>query len=160
MPHQAMPPAVPPLMPQVALVPPEVSFVWEAFVTLLPTIVIGDSPLGERRIVPITGGSFAGPRVRGSVMPGGADRQLVRRDGVRRLEALYELQTDDGEIITVRNHVVIAPVQDGPDYRFSNIEITAPSGRYDWLNRLAFVGTLHILPPEKQAVLVRVYALG
>lgn len=149
-----------PLMPEVPLVPPKAEFVWEAVVTLLPTITIGDSALGERRIVPITGGSFAGPRLRGSVMAGGADRQLIRRDGVRKLDALYELQTDDGVIITVRNQVTIAPQQGGPDYRFSTIEVIAPSGPYDWLNRLAFVGTLHSLPPERRAVLVRVYALG
>jgi hypothetical protein len=83
----------------------------------------------------------------------------VRRDGVRRLEALYEMQAEDGAIITVLNKVVVAPVQGGEDYRFSTIEVTAPEGPHAWLNRLAFVGTLHSLRP-RLAVLVRVYSLA
>ena len=46
-----------------------------------------------------------------------------------------------------------------PDYRFPTLEITAPDGPHAWLNRLAFVGTLHSLRP-RMAVLVRVYSLG
>ncbi|NGM23098.1 DUF3237 domain-containing protein [Roseomonas stagni] len=148
-----------PLEPNVPLVLPRSEFVWEALVELAPTLAMGEGPLGERRMVPITGGVFAGPRIRGRVLPGGADRQLVRRDGVRRLEALYEMQAEDGAIITVLNKVVVAPVQGGEDYRFSTIEVTAPDGPHAWLNRLAFVGTLHSLRP-RMAVLVRVYSLA
>lgn len=148
-----------PLEPNVPLVLPRSEFVWEALVELGPTLAMGEGPLGERRMVPITGGVFAGPRIRGRVLPGGADRQLVRRDGVRRLEALYEMQAEDGAIITVLNKVVVAPVQGGEDYRFSTIEVTAPDGPHAWLNRLAFVGTLHSLRP-RLAVLVRVYSLA
>ncbi len=148
-----------PLEPNVPLVLPRGEFVWEALVELAPTLAMGDGPLGERRMVPITGGVFAGPRIRGRVLPGGADRQLVRRDGVRRLEALYEMQAEDGAIITVLNKVVVAPREGAEDYRFSTVEVTAPDGPHAWLNRLAFVGTLHSLRP-RQAVLVRVYSLA
>ena len=140
------------------LVPPRTEFVYEAVVDIAPTVPLGDSPLGERRIVPITGGTFEGPNIRGKVLPGGADRQLIRKDGVRRLDALYEMQADDGAIITVRNQVLIAPGTGGaPDYRFSTLEITAPEGPHAWLNRLVFVGTLHSLRPTREAVLVRVF---
>jgi Protein of unknown function (DUF3237) len=101
---------------------------------------------------------FEGPRLKGKVLAtGGADRQLIRRDGVRMLDALYELQTDDGAILTVRNRVTIAPYPDGKTYTFSKIDITAPEGAYDWVNRLVFVGTLHSLRPEPK-VLIRVYS--
>ena len=144
----------------VPLVPPRTEFVYEAVVEIAPTVPLGDSPLGERRIVPITGGTFEGPNIRGKVLPGGADRQLVRKDGVRRLDALYEMQADDGAIITVRNQVLIAPGGGGaPDYRFSTLDITAPEGPHAWLNRLVFVGTLHSLRPAREAVLVRVFKL-
>ena len=94
------------------------------------------------------------------MLPGGADRQLVRRDGVRRLDALYELETEDGAVITVHNKVVIAPrAGDQPDYRFSTLNVTAPEGPHGWLNRLAFVGTLDSLRPQRDAVLIRVFAL-
>jgi len=148
-----------PLPPGIPLVPPRAEFIWDCIAELAPTMALGEGPLGERRIGPILGGSFAGPRIRGRVLPGGADRQLVRRDGVRRLEAIYELQAEDGAVIGVRNHVVVAPVPGAADNRFTTLEITAPAGPHDWLNRLAFVGTLQVLRPG-QAVLVRVYARG
>ncbi len=141
----------------VPLVPPRTEFVYEAVVEIAPTVPLGDSPLGERRIVPITGGTFEGPNIRGKVLPGGADRQLIRKDGVRRLDALYEMQADDGAVITVRNQVLIAPGGGAPDYRFSTLDITAPEGPHAWLNRLVFVGTLHSLRPAREAVLVRVF---
>jgi hypothetical protein len=153
-------PAPAPLVPELPIVAPQLDFIWEAIVDIAPTMMLGDGPTGERRMVPITGGAFAGPRLRGKVLAGGADRQLFRKDGVRRLDALYELQTDDGAVITVRNQVVVAPVNGAPDYRFSTIEVTAPEGPHAWLNRLAFVGTLTSLRPQRQAVLVRVFALG
>ncbi|MFC7476852.1 DUF3237 domain-containing protein [Dankookia sp. GCM10030260] len=145
-------------MTEIPLVAPGAEFVWEALVEIAPTRLLGEGPLGERRIVPITGGHFAGPRIRGRVLPGGADRQLLRRDGVKRLEALYEIEAEDGAVITVLNRVVIAPREGAPDYRASTLEITAPAGPYAWLNRLAFVGTLHPLAP-RPAVLVRVFSL-
>jgi hypothetical protein len=145
-------------MTEIPIVAPGAEFVWEAVVEIAPTQLLGEGPLGERRIVPITGGQFAGPRIRGRVLPGGADRQLIRRDGVKRLEALYEVEAEDGAVISVLNRVVIAPREGAPDYRASTLEITAPEGPHAWLNRLAFVGTLHPLAP-RAAVLVRVFSL-
>ena len=107
-------------------------------------------------MVPITGGSFEGPDIRGVVLPGGADRQLVLDDGFRMLDALYELETDDGAVITVRNQVV-SPPEGGR--RFSVLQITAPEGKYGWLNRSVHVGTLNSLRPGRQAVLIRVFRL-
>jgi Protein of unknown function (DUF3237) len=120
---------------------------------------LGQGPLAERRIVPIVGGVFEGAKIKGKVLPhGGADRQLIRKDGVRMLDALYELQTDDGAVLTVHNKVTISPRPDGTSYAFSKIDITAPEGKYDWINRLVFVGTLHSLRPLPK-VLIRVYSL-
>lgn len=142
----------------VPIVLPKTEFVYEAIVTLQDAIEMGQSPLGDRRIINITGGEFAGPRIKGKVMPGGADRQLLRKDGVRLLNALYEMQTEDGAIITVNNRVLIDTPKDGPRYAFSHIDITAPEGPHDWLNRRMFVGTLHSLRP-KPMVLIRVFSL-
>jgi Protein of unknown function (DUF3237) len=155
--HAAPAVAPPPLMPSVELELPRTEFVYEAIFDLAPTLMLGEGPLGERRLVPILGGRFEGPRLRGKVLPGGADRQLIRHDGVRRLDVLYELQTDDGAVITVRNQVVIDPGERGAaEYRFSSIELTAPEGPHAWLNRRVFVGTLHSLRPAPQ-VLIRAY---
>jgi len=153
-----MPETIPSLRPEIPLVPPRSEFIYEALIDLLPNMDLGDGPLGHRRMVPIIGGVFEGPRLRGKVLPGGADRQLLRKDGVLKLDALYELQTDDGAVITVHNTVTIHTPPDGPRYAFSTIDITAPTGPHDWLNRYAYVGTLHSQAPRPQ-VLIRVYRL-
>jgi Protein of unknown function (DUF3237) len=86
--------------------PPALEFVFAAYVTVDGPLDLGDVGKGGRRIVPITGGEFSGPRLRGKVIPGGADWQIVRHDGVAELEARYTLQTDDGALIYVRNHAL------------------------------------------------------
>lgn len=123
---------------------------------------MGEGPLGGRRIVPIIGGEFSGPglhghALHGKVRPGGADRQLIRSDGVKQLSALYELETHDGAIITVLNKVLVENFPDGSRYAFSTPEITAPKGPYDWLNHAVFVGTLTSLKPARQAVKLRFF---
>lgn len=138
---------------------PRTEFVYEALVDVGPLVPLGDSPLGQRRIVSILGGTFEGPGLRGKVLAGGADRQLVRKDGARQLDALYEMQTDDGAIITVRNKVLIDDPAGGPRYAFSTLELSAPEGKYGWLNRRIFVGTLQSLQPERAAVSIRVYRI-
>tara|TARA_R100001143_G_C3354211_1_gene131353 strand:- start:861 stop:1391 length:531 start_codon:yes stop_codon:yes gene_type:complete len=145
----------PPMAEQVLMHFPETEFVYEAIVDIEPGIDLGTGPLGQRAMVPITGGTFEGPNIRGTVLAGGADRQLVRNDGVRELDALYEMQTDDGAIITVRNRVLSVP---GQENRLSYLQITAPE-EYDWLNKSVHVGTLNSLRPERNSVLIRVFRI-
>ena len=83
--------------------PPSLEFIFAAHVTVDPPLDLGDVAKGGRRIVPITGGLFVGPKMRGEVVPGGADWQVLRSDGVAELEARYTLRTDDGALIYVRN---------------------------------------------------------
>lgn len=85
------------------LVEPALEFIFGARVTVDPPQDLGAFNKGRRRIVPISGGEFSGPAMRGTVLPGGADWQLIRHDGVAELEARYTLQTDDGAVIHVRN---------------------------------------------------------
>ena len=64
---------------------------------------IGETAAGIQRAIPILGGTVGGPRLRGKVLPGGADFQLLRKDGVTELRARYTLQCDDGALIDVDN---------------------------------------------------------
>jgi hypothetical protein len=65
---------------------------------------VGAVPHGTRRTVPITGGDFEGPRLRGSVLPGGSgDWLLLRPDGVLELDLRATLRTDDGALISMRS---------------------------------------------------------
>ena len=63
--------------------------------------MLGDTPLGTRRILYMKGGSFSGPRLRGRILPGGGDWVLLRRDGVAQLDIRLTLRTDDEELIYV-----------------------------------------------------------
>nr|WP_255762986.1 DUF3237 domain-containing protein [Halomonas desiderata] len=64
---------------------------------------IGELAIGRRRIIPISGGSFDGPKLAGEVLGGGADWQLIRPDGCAEIMARYTLRTHEGSLIEVEN---------------------------------------------------------
>ena len=116
-------------------------------------IEIGDVGTGIRRVIPILGGTFEGPLLKGKVLPGGADYQLIRNDGVTELLAHYTIQTDDGVPIYVVNQgyrhgpkeimdqIIRGESVPNDSYYF----ITSPkfetgSEKYDFLNKSIFVG--------------------
>jgi hypothetical protein len=101
---------------------------------------LGAGPHGTGVIFPITGGSFEGDRLRGKVLPGGADWTVKRSDAVVELDLRVTLQTDDGALIAM----TFAGVRDdggqeGPYFRtLPRFETAAP--KYAFLNRLLAVG--------------------
>jgi hypothetical protein len=132
----------------------ELEHLMKVNITLEPARDLGDAPLGRRRIIGITGGSFAGPRLSGKVLPGGADWQLIRADGVAFLDARYTLQTADGALVYVNNKgyrhgppEVIERLARGEEvdpalyYMRATpwFETSAPA--YAWLNRSICVAT-------------------
>jgi hypothetical protein len=64
-------------------------------------VALGNDGFGEARIVPILGGSVSGPGLSGTILPGGADEQRIRADGLTRIHARYVIRTDDGALIRV-----------------------------------------------------------
>jgi hypothetical protein len=78
-------------------------FIYSARITIGEVQELGEIHAGQRRIIPITGGSFEGPKLSGIILPGGADWQVVRRDGSAFLEARYTMQTQGGALIYVEN---------------------------------------------------------
>jgi hypothetical protein len=71
-------------------------------------IVVGETPAGLRRVIPITGGTATG-RINGRVLPGGADFQILKRDDVTELEARYVIETPTGLVYVVNNGVRSGP---------------------------------------------------
>lgn len=145
------------------VIPPGVSLAWTAAVDVAPRESLGRGPIGERWIVPILGGCFWSdvyPALHGRILAGGADRQLRRPDGVKQLRAEYEMQTDDGAVLTVLNEVLIDEAVQPQRYAISRIQVLAPEGAHAWLNRRLFIGTLDSLRPDRQAVLVRAWLVG
>jgi hypothetical protein len=139
--------------------------VFDANVTIGGLLNFGKSKNGERRIIPITGGTFKGPNIEGIVLPGGADWQLTRPDGDVELYARYTLKTNDGALIQVQNRVLMHMSKDGKTgpYTRSVIDFEAPSASpYDWLNHAIFLGTLTMppsMPKDKPYVIIGVYRL-
>lgn len=139
--------------------PPRLEFAFEEIVTLGQAIPVGETPLGRRNIVPITGGTFSGPGIEGSIIAGGWDWQLARSDGCTEIEADYMIRTNDGVVINVVNVGALCPPEPGATTPAkTQPRFEAPKGKYDWLNRNAFVGTLEIAPGAAgPAVRIRFY---
>lgn len=136
---------------------PRLEFVYEALVAIAPLEDVGEVVSGHQRIIPITGGSFEGPRIRGRVMPGSADWNLARSDGVTVVSAAYFLRTDDGVYIKILNQGVNPTGTTPSRPRFTIPSFEAPIGPYDWLNKSVFVGTLS--PGATGSVRIRVFRL-
>jgi hypothetical protein len=115
--------------------------------------VLGDTPLGTRRILHAKRGSFLGPRLRGQILPGGADWVLARRDGIAQLDIRFALRTDDDELIylvaegisdiapAVRRRILQGEAVDPSQYDFRTaLKFETGAQKYVWLNRLLAVG--------------------
>lgn len=142
---------------------PVARLLWTATVDIGATTPLGEGPLGARFIVPILGGRFQGaadfPALTGSVLAGGADRQLLRADGIKELDALYEMRTDDGHVLTIRNRVIIDADRQPDRYALSNLRVTAPQGPHAWLNRRIMAGTVAGATPDGKSVIIRAWLL-
>jgi len=131
-------------------------FVFEIKAKISQPIVNGPSVGGTRRAIPITGGTIKGPDINGTVIPGGADYQLTREDGVTEIEAIYMIKTDDDVIINVVNSGLASATSNGRYLRAAP-QFTAPTGKYDWLNKALFVSSIAVNPKEPGFVTIRVY---
>jgi hypothetical protein len=137
------------------LTAPPLELIARLVVRVAAPVDVCDTPAGQRRIVPITGGEVLGPLLKGRVLPGGADFQLVRHDeGVAELDARYALELDDGTRIHVINHAIrrAAPevaerltrgeaVDPALVYFRCSPRFEAPLGPWRWLTSSVFVGT-------------------
>jgi hypothetical protein len=139
--------------PHTPVAPLQTEFAYEALVTIDPAVEIGPSSHGTKRYIPITGGTFHGPRIKGVVLSGGADWQLERPDGVLEINALYSIKADDGAVIIVQNRGLVVG---GGSYFRTIPQFEAPLGPHDWLNKSVFVGSV-AAAPKPGAVVVRVF---
>jgi hypothetical protein len=127
---------------------------FKAEIALAAPQELGDTPQGRRRIIGITGGRFSGERLSGRVLPGGADWQVIRADGVADLDARYTLETSDGALIYVRNRgyrhgpaEVLKKLSSGEEvdpslyYMRTTPRFETGDARYAWLNRIVCVAT-------------------
>lgn len=124
---------------------PQLEFALQLKVTLGEAYSCGETQHGRRTIIPITGGTFEGPNVKGTIINGGADYQIANTALNRtELEAIYCIKTDDGVNIHVRNRGIIANSKDAngnPSFYFKAApQFEAPAdSKYAWLNNSLFV---------------------
>jgi hypothetical protein len=134
--------------------PPGLVLAFEAHVLLGTPLEVGRVPRGRRRVIPIVGGTFEGTGLKGRVLSGGADWQIVRDDGLAELDTRYALETDKGQIIYVQNAgirrappEIMAQLLAGQPVNptlvyfrtVPTFETAAPE--LQWLTRSVFVGT-------------------
>ena len=131
--------------------------------TLDPIMNLGRTPLGERRIIGIRGGTVEGGKFTGRVLPGGADWQVVRADGAADIRARYTIESEAGGRVLVDS----VGLRHGPPdvldrltrgekvdpalYYFRTamrFETSEPS--LDWLNRI-----LAVARGEREALAVK-----
>ena len=123
---------------------PQLEFALQLKVTLGETYSCGETQHGRRTVIPITGGTFEGPTIKGTILNGGADYQLANAAGRTEVEAIYSIRTDDGVNIHVRNRGIIASSKDAqgnPSFYFRCApQFEAPAdSKYAWLNNSLFL---------------------
>lgn len=123
---------------------PQAEFVMQLKVTLGETYSCGETQHGRRTVIPITGGTFEGPNIKGTILNGGADYQLANAAGRTEVEAIYSIRTDDGVNIHIRNRGIIANSKDAqgnPSFYFRCApQFEAPAdSKYAWLNNSLFL---------------------
>ena len=120
----------------------------------------GTTPLGGRRLAPVTGGTFEGPKLHGTVEEAGTDWIRIRTDGVRQLDVRLGLRTHDDCLIAMRyegfrlaSDETLAIESKGTElpaadhwYRVAAF-FEVGDARYDWLNRVVAVGLGTRVPP-------------
>jgi hypothetical protein len=116
---------------------------------LADILAVGRTPIGERRMIAILGGRVEGDKLNGRILPGGADWQVIRRDGAADIKASYVIETDGGARVMVTSEglrhgpaEVLARLAAGepvaPDLYYFRTVMRFETGdaQHDWLNRI------------------------
>jgi hypothetical protein len=133
---------------------PRLSLIYRLEATLGQPLELGDTAQGRRRIVPLTGGTFFGPELNGTLVPGGsADWQTVLPEGTALGDVRYTLRTDRDDLLYIQSRgvrhgspEVLARLAHGEDvdaseYTFrTSSQIESGARDLAWVNRGVFIG--------------------
>ncbi len=153
------------------LPPPQLEHVCDIAVTIAAPVEVGQTVAGLRRMVPITGGTVQGPRLKGKVLAGGADFQLILAGGTQaHLDARYAIELDDGTRVFVQNTALRVaslensqrimrgePVNPADVYFRCQPKLEAADERWAWLSESQFIGSGRRAPDGVFLSFYRVY---
>jgi len=148
---------------------PRLEHVCDLSVTLDPIREMGTGRAGQRRIIPIVGGTVTGPLLQGRILNLGADWQTIFPNGLAEMDTRYGMETHDGATIEIINYgyrhgpqEVLDAIARGEEvdhnsyYMRTHARLETGDPRYDWVNKTLFVGVGARL---QQAVQVQLYAI-
>ena len=132
---------------------------------------VGEISTGHRRIVPLTGGTFSGPELRGTLLPGAsADWQIMLPDGTALGDVRYTLETDRGDLLyvqqqsvrhgstTVLERLARGEDVDAGEYTFRTaVKIETGANSLGWMNKGVFIG---VGGRQRGGVIYEVYLVG
>ncbi|MBT9489012.1 MAG: DUF3237 domain-containing protein [Rubrivivax sp.] len=133
-------------------------------------VSLGPGPYGERRYVPLGGGTVSGPELQGTLVEGGVDWQVARADGALDIGAHYVIRTPDGALVEVQSNGlrhgppdVMARLARGEavaahEY-FFRTAVRFTTGHPDWLH-LNKVMALAVGQREARLVVLDFFRLG
>ncbi|KAK3319972.1 hypothetical protein B0T19DRAFT_404504 [Cercophora scortea] len=128
--------------------PPSLAFLYQVNITAGGFYNIGPGPKGRRAVIPIANGTFAGPQLKGTVLPVGGDWALADANylvnGTLFPDVRQTFLTDDGEYIQVFE--TGASQSDGTV--FVRLTYEASSLKYYWLNAVVAIGIIYQVPPN------------
>ncbi len=138
---------------------PRLEHLYDMHVDLEAPQVIGAAPAGHRQIFIIKGGTLEGPRIKGTVLPGGGDWALMRTDGAIQLDVRATMKTDDGALVyaAYTGLIILSPdvlgrIMGGEDvplaeyYFYTNPMFQTAAESYAWLNQTIAVGRGKVVP--------------
>lgn len=131
---------------------PQLEHVADLIVRIAEPVEIGRIAGNLRRMIPILEGEVLGPAIRGKVLAGGADYQVMRSDGITDLHARYVIETEDRKLIYVENSGIRCgppelmeklrlgePVDPALIYFRSSPRFETAAAEYEWLMRSLFL---------------------
>ena len=138
-----------------------VEYLFTMTAALLPVQAIQDGPQGTRVIIGVTGGTFTGPKLRGTIELPAGEWATARPDGTVKADVRLSLRTDDGALILMTYQGIARPQADGTLAIRTAPLFETGDARYAWLNTIQAVGygTASADPAALTSVSYEVYAL-
>jgi hypothetical protein len=106
----------------------------------------GSGTMGTRTIVSVTGGTFEGPKLKGTVLPPGADYVTSITPTFRKLDVRTIFLTDDQQKIYVTYGGVLSTPAGGERYWRTTPMFETSAEKYKWLNEIVCVGVPFEVP--------------